>query len=83
LPETRKLTDLLGLDPLGLIGSGSLLITCAAVAVDGLAAAIRSAGVAVAVIGEVLAAGEGIEALCGGRSVPWPCFEVDEITRLF
>ena len=83
LPETRKLTDLLGLDPLGLIGSGSLLITCAAAAVDGLAAAIRSAGVGVAVIGEVLAAGEGIEALCGGRSVPWPCFEVDEITRLF
>jgi hydrogenase maturation factor len=83
LPETRKLTDLLGLDPLGLIGSGSLLITCAAAAVDGLAAAIRSAGVAVAVIGEVLAAGEGIEALCGGRPVAWPCFEVDEITRLF
>jgi HAD superfamily hydrolase (TIGR01509 family) len=82
-PETRKLTGLLGLDPLGLIGSGSLLITCAAAAADTLAAAIRSAGVAVAVIGEVLAAGEGIEALCGGRSVPWPCFEVDEITRLF
>ena len=83
LPETRKLTDLLGLNPLGLIGSGSLLITCAAPAADGLAAAIRSAGIAVTVIGEVLAAGEGIEALCGGRPVPWPCFEVDEITRLF
>lgn len=82
-PETRKLTGLLGLDPLGLIGSGSLLITCAAAAVDTLAAAIRSAGVAVAVIGEVLTPGEGIEALRGGRTVRWPCFEVDEITRLF
>lgn len=82
-PETRKLTGLLGLDPLGLIGSGSLLISCAAATADKLAAAIRSAGVAVAVIGEVLAEGEGIEALCGGESVPWPCFEVDEITRLF
>lgn len=82
-PETRKLTGLLGLDPLGLIGSGSLLITCAAAAVDTLAAAIRSAGVAVAVIGEVLTPGKGIEALRGGRTVRWPCFEVDEITRLF
>ncbi len=81
--ETRKLAGLLGLDPLGLIGSGSLLITCAAAAVDTLAAAIRSAGVAVAVIGEVLTPGEGIEALRGGRTVRWPCFEVDEITRLF
>jgi hypothetical protein len=45
--------------------------------------AVAEAGIDVTRIGEVLEAGNGIEARLGQTTVPWPRFEVDEITRLF
>lgn len=82
LPETILLCELSGLDPLGLIASGSLL---AAVAPDALAAvlqALETEGIAGAVIGRVLApeAGVWMNALDGRR--PLPAFERDELARL-
>jgi hypothetical protein len=44
---------------------------------------IAEAGVDVTCIGEVLAAGRGIEAMEKGRPADWPRFKVDEISRLF
>lgn len=82
-PLTRKICDALKLDPLGLIGSGSLLICCRVTDSDRLCERIAQAGVAVAVIGEVCAEGHGIEAHEHGKLVPWPSFAVDEITKLF
>ncbi len=82
-PQTRQICRLLGIDPLGLIGSGSLLICCREKYLKSLVGKIHQAKIAVSCIGEVLEAGEGIEAWRGGREVTWPCFEVDEITRLF
>jgi len=82
-PQTRQICQLLGLDPLGLIGSGSLLICCRKKYLNSLIGKIRRAKIAVACIGEMLEAGEGIEAWRGDKIEPWPCFEVDEITRLF
>ncbi len=82
-PETQKICSLLGLDPLGLIGSGSLLIACSAGVSKRLMAALKRARVPVACIGEVLEAGSGIEAFSGGNPVPWPHFERDELARLF
>ncbi len=82
-PETRRICRLLGIDPLGLIGSGSLLICCAADSCANVTDRIRGAGIEVACIGEVLDRGRGIDALDGGRPAAWPRFEVDEITRLF
>lgn len=80
---TRKICAALGLDPLGLIGSGSLIICCrpgnGAVVVERL----REQGIDATVIGKVLAPGQGIEAVSQGQSVPWPSFKVDEIVRLF
>ena len=83
LPETEKICRRLGLNPLGLIGSGSLLICCAAENCSALEENIRARGIAVTCIGEVTHAGRGVEALRGGHPVPWPTFAVDEITRLF
>jgi hydrogenase maturation factor len=71
-----------GIDPLGLIGSGSLLITCAAAGAAELAESIRAKGIAVSEIGEVLGPGGGIEASKGGVAVAWPRFERDEVSRL-
>jgi len=85
LPETRKLCRLLELDPLGLIGSGSLLIACDRSACDRLVRSIRQAKIEAVCIGEVLEPGVGVEAMneAQGAIVPWPRFEVDEITRLW
>lgn len=84
LPETRRLCDLLAIDPLGLIGSGSLLIACARGRCDELLASLRASGIDACCIGEVLESGRGIEALSGegGSPAPWPHFEADEIARL-
>ena len=82
-PETRKICDLLDIDPLGLIGSGSLLICCRREGCDELIASILDAGIEIASIGEVLESGHGIHAYQKNRQVDWPVFEVDEITKLF
>jgi hydrogenase expression/formation protein HypE len=81
--ETRKVCRLLDIDPLGLIGSGSLLICCRPTGCEALMSAIRRAGIDVTCIGEVLEEGRGIAALKKAQPTPWPRFEVDEITRLF
>jgi hydrogenase expression/formation protein HypE len=84
LEETKRVCAVLGLDPLGLIASGSLLITCGPGHGADLARSIQAAGIDVAVIGEVLEEGEGIEVRDGrGRAANWPHFRTDELARLF
>jgi len=82
-PQTEKISHLMGIDPMGLIGSGSLLICCRKDDTDRLIKQIQDAGIKVTCIGEVAESGQGIEAERSGKAAPWPCFEVDEITRLF
>jgi hydrogenase maturation factor len=82
-PETRKMCALLGLNPLGLIGSGSLLICCRTDYRDRLVERLRAAGIAATAIGRVMEAGSGIDARRAGQPAEWPHFDVDEITRLF
>jgi hydrogenase maturation factor len=81
--ETRKICALLDINPLGLIGSGSLLICCRSEDCKKLMRDIGAAGVEVNLIGEVMGRGKGIKAYKGEKQVPWPAFEVDEITKLF
>jgi HAD superfamily hydrolase (TIGR01509 family) len=82
-PQTRKICRLLHIDPMGLIGSGSLLICCRGNSAEPLMERIRDAGIHIARIGEVMDSGRGIDAVGPAGPVPWPGFEVDEITRLF
>lgn len=81
-PETLRICAALGLQPLGLIGSGSLLITCSPDDAGFLMEAIEREGIEVTDIGEVLAEGEGIEAFRDGVREPWPQFDRDEVSRL-
>lgn len=83
LPSTQKICGFLGIDPLGLIGSGSLLICCAKEDCTQLIEDIQAEGIAAACIGEVGPKGQGIDAHRSGRPAAWPNFSVDEITRLF
>ena len=82
-PQTRKICELLDIAPLGLIGSGSLLMTCRKDRCAALIRALHDAEIPVTVIGEVGDPGREIAAFLEGRPVAWPRFEADEIARLF
>jgi hydrogenase expression/formation protein HypE len=82
-PQTEKMCTLLGIDPMGLIGSGSLLICSRKNETEMIMDSIQNAGIDIARIGEVMAAGRGVEAVSKAGPAAWPSFEVDEITRLY
>ncbi len=82
-PQTREIGRLLDIDPLGLIGSGSLLICCRPAYQQQLCDTITQAGIAVACIGVVTDSASGVEAVGTKDDTIWPSFKVDEITRLF
>lgn len=83
LPETSTFCSALGLDPLGLIGSGSLIICVRPDSASTLLARLKQSGVPATVIGTVLQEGEGLEAMRGGQPTDMPRFAADEITRLY
>jgi hydrogenase maturation factor len=80
---TRRVCGAVGIDPLGLIGSGSLLISCRPDHAELLCQSIRRERIAVTPIGRVLDKGKGVEAFKNGRPTPWPHFAADEITKLY
>ena len=82
LPETRRLCELLGADPLGLIASGSLLVCCRPDETEPLLRALAGEHIAATVIGEVSERGAGVSALERGLPAPWPEFAADEAARL-
>lgn len=81
-PETLETCERLNLDPLGLIGSGTLLICCQANHSERVLTVIREAGVEACEIGEVGAEGGAIIGLKRGNPVEWPSFKTDELTKL-
>ena len=82
--ETERICRLLGIHPFGLIGSGSLLLTCSPGSSQSLLESMREAGISAVCIGEVLEEGVGVEAVDGsGSLVEWPDFEADELGRAF
>ena len=75
-PETRLLCSDLGIDPLGLIGSGSLLVGCAGEGRERVAAGLAAAGVGIEWIGRA-------RARAAPAPPPLPRFPRDEILRAF
>jgi hydrogenase expression/formation protein HypE len=83
LPEAVPLCDALGLDPLGCIASGSLLLTCRAGDTERLLAAYAEQRIPCAVIGEVMDDARGLVMVDGEVEGEFPQFARDEIARLF
>jgi hydrogenase expression/formation protein HypE len=83
LREGRVLCEAFGLDPLGMIASGSLLLAVDPGDAEGVIAACRGAGVDCAAIGRVTDASQGVSLVTGGHARPMPTFPQDEITRIF
>lgn len=78
LPETARLCDHFGVDPLGLIGSGALLATIAPARAPRVLRAWTRLGVGATVIGRV-EPGSGVDARRGGRRARFPWIARDEI----
>ena len=81
--STKKICAHLGLDPLGLIASGSLLIACEPSASVSIIKAVESAGENCAIIGRLTGRETGLVEIKNGRKQALRQFERDEIVRLF
>ena len=79
--ETRAICERLKIDPLGLISSGALLLSCPDRDADKVLQAIESEGIDAGVIGEVLPEPDGLTLKEGGESFPFPVFKRDELAR--
>jgi hydrogenase expression/formation protein HypE len=83
LPETAALCTRYGLNPLGLIASGSLLVALAAEDVPSVVSALDSAGILATTVGEMVPAEEGMVLTVDDQDRELPRFEPDEVARLF
>jgi hydrogenase maturation factor len=83
LPEGRALCGEFGLDPLGTIASGALLIALGPADAGTVLHACAREGIDCAFIGRVVPREAGVTLAAGGRAREMPRFDRDEITRLF
>lgn len=84
LPEGTRLCADFGIDPLGAIASGALLICADPKREPVILRCFKHAGIAAARIGTVVPAQQGVRMVTGGlRPRPVPPFAVDEIARFF
>jgi hydrogenase expression/formation protein HypE len=83
LPECARCCRALGVDPLGLIASGALLLTCAPQDAPAVLAAWRAVGIAGQAIGTITSQERGTLLADARGTAPLRQFERDEIARLF
>jgi hydrogenase maturation factor len=82
LAETRAVADALGVDPLGMLASGSLLIAARAEGAARILHDLEAAGIPVSVVGRLTDDPQEASLISGGKRQPLPEFAVDEVARL-
>ena len=82
LPETRAIAECLGINPLGLLASGSLLATAHLDAVRNIVASAGFAGIAVSDIGVITEGANALLQRASGHVVAMPEYSSDEVTRV-
>ncbi|MEP7151554.1 MAG: AIR synthase family protein [Nitrospira sp.] len=83
LPEGRRLCDDFGMNPLGAIASGALIISADPNRAQAILRRLTRSGIAAARIGTIVPARKGVSIVTdGGRVGPVPRFPVDEMTRV-
>ena len=80
--ESNELAKLFGIDLLGAIASGALLIATAEKQTSQVLERLSSAGIAANVIGRVVNPETGVSLLRGEQTIPLPRFDADELTRV-
>jgi hydrogenase maturation factor len=83
LPEGKVLCEAFGLDPLGTIASGALLMTLAPAEAGVVIHALARESIDCHFIGQVVPREQGVTLMDGAKQTPMPIFHQDEITRLF
>jgi hydrogenase maturation factor len=81
-PETQELCSYYGLNPLGTIASGSLLIAVTPEDCDKVLTALTSQGIMAADIGRLTEKPQGLKIIEDGQLKDFSPFEVDEVTRI-
>ena len=81
LPQCAEICRALNLNPLGLLASGSLIITLPAGEVPALLLALQQAGITGWEIGQILAPEEGLILIGYAGELPLPDFPRDELAR--
>ena len=81
LSECQEVCDALGLDPLGLLASGALLITLPTADVPGLLTSLEGEGIDGFEIGTMIEAAEGLQMVEFHGETPLPEFSRDELAR--
>ena len=82
-PETASFCRALGLDPMGLIASGSLLAAAAPEQAAQIVEALTREGIGAAIIGKVVDGSPAVQVQTSHGPKPMPIYEQDELTRLF
>ena len=83
IPEGIELCRAFGLDPLGTIASGALLLTLGPAEAGIVIHALAREGIDCHYIGQVVPREQGVKLVEGAVERPMPVFAQDEITRLF
>ena len=83
LPECTEICRALGLDPLGLVASGALLITLAPEDAPRVMSALEGEGIDAFEIGRITGLEEGVQLIRGHELEPLPQFDRDELARFF
>ena len=83
LPECRDICDALGLEPTGLIASGSLLATTSQSDSSTVIAALESKGISATTIGTITDPSDGLVLVTADGPIELPTFERDELARYF
>ena len=83
LPETAALCAQFGLDPLGVIASGGLLIACPPIETMAILAALQAVGIPATRVGWAVEPQHGCTLVGPDGKHPLPTFARDEIARLF
>ena len=83
LPQCVEICNILKLDPLGLLASGSLIITLRPDEAPQLLSALDKESIDACQIGRITPPEEGVMLREGGKLVPMPTFERDELARYF
>lgn len=82
-PETRAFCRALGLDPLGMLASGALLVAASPQESAGMLEALEMAGIHAVVIGQVVHGPPSVNQRTEDGVLPLPIFARDEVARLF
>jgi hydrogenase expression/formation protein HypE len=83
LPEGKLLCEAMGIDPLGTIASGALLMTLVPAEAGVVIHALAREAIECHFIGQVVPHDQGVLLVEGARQERLPIFAPDEITRLF